>query len=104
MSSQRLQYYSLKCLSMLGLLVVTFTLPYLLPGPPIRLYESRFDDPKQRATGSIACAVLAAAAGAAIVRVHDVEETVQAVRVCEAVGSAEAVRTSSNPAQELTTT
>jgi ABC-type dipeptide/oligopeptide/nickel transport system permease component len=49
MPSQRLRYYSLKCLSIVGLLLVTFTLPHLLPGPPLRLYESRFDGPDRRA-------------------------------------------------------
>lgn len=39
----------------------------------------------ERLTGSVACATLAAAAGAQIIRVHDVKETVQAVRVAAAV-------------------
>lgn len=62
------------------------------------------DDPKERRAGSLACAVLAAAAGAAILRVHDVEETVQAVRLCEAVGSTERARPAPDPPQELTPT
>ncbi len=48
MSTQRLRYCSLKLLSIWGLLLATFTLPYLLPGPPLSLYESRFDDSNQR--------------------------------------------------------
>ncbi|MFS2221289.1 dihydropteroate synthase [Pantoea sp. B65] len=44
--------------------------------------------PTQRLTGSIACAVIAAMQGAQIVRVHDVKETVEAMRVVEATRSA----------------
>lgn len=44
--------------------------------------------PEQRVTGSIACAVIAAMQGAQIVRVHDVKETVEAMRVVEATLSA----------------
>lgn len=43
------------------------------------------DEPKQRLAGSLACAVMAALAGVAILRVHDVLETVEAVRLCSAV-------------------
>lgn len=39
----------------------------------------------QRMIGSVACAVIAAQAGAQIIRVHDVKETVQAVKVATAV-------------------
>jgi dihydropteroate synthase len=39
----------------------------------------------RRLPGSLACAALAVAAGVPILRVHDVAETVQAVRVAEAV-------------------
>ena len=39
----------------------------------------------ERLAGSLACATIAAAAGAQIIRVHDVKETVQAVRVAAAV-------------------
>lgn len=42
-------------------------------------------DPKERLPGSLACACLAVKAGAGILRVHDVRETVQAVRMTEAV-------------------
>lgn len=44
--------------------------------------------PEKRVTGSIACAVIAAMQGAQIVRVHDVKETVEAMRVVEATLSA----------------
>ncbi|SPZ53043.1 Dihydropteroate synthase [Serratia quinivorans] len=40
--------------------------------------------PEQRVIGSVACAVIAAMQGAQIVRVHDVKETVEAMRVVEA--------------------
>lgn len=43
------------------------------------------EDPKQRMAASIAAALLAAQAGAAIVRVHDVGETVDAMKVWAAV-------------------
>jgi dihydropteroate synthase len=42
--------------------------------------------PQQRLPGSIAANLLAVLAGAAIVRVHDVAETVQALRVAAAIG------------------
>lgn len=41
--------------------------------------------PDQRLEGSLALAVIASMTGAAIVRVHDVEETVRAVRMADAV-------------------
>ena len=44
--------------------------------------------PEQRVTGSVACAVIASMQGAQIVRVHDVKETVEAMRVVEATLSA----------------
>ena len=44
--------------------------------------------PQQRVTGSVACAVIAAMQGAQIIRVHDVKETVQAMRIVEATLSA----------------
>ncbi|PIJ51097.1 dihydropteroate synthase [Erwinia sp. OLTSP20] len=40
--------------------------------------------PSQRLSGSLACAVIAAMQGAHIIRVHDVKETVDAMRVVEA--------------------
>lgn len=39
----------------------------------------------ERMIGSVACATIAAMAGAQIIRVHDVKETVQAVRIATAV-------------------
>ena len=42
-------------------------------------------EPIQRLPASLACATLAVAAGAQIIRAHDVWETVQAVRMAEAV-------------------
>lgn len=44
--------------------------------------------PEQRLSGSLACAVIAAMQGAQILRVHDVKETVEAIRVVEATLSA----------------
>jgi len=44
--------------------------------------------PTQRLTGRLACAVIAAMQGAHILRVHDVKETVEAMRVVEATQSA----------------
>ena len=40
--------------------------------------------PTQRLSGSLACAVIAAMQGANIIRVHDVKESVEAIRVVEA--------------------
>jgi len=44
--------------------------------------------PENRVSGSIACAVIAAMQGAQIIRVHDVKETVEAMRIVEATLSA----------------
>ncbi|WP_312311053.1 dihydropteroate synthase [Atlantibacter sp.] len=44
--------------------------------------------PAERLSGSLACAVIAAIQGANIIRVHDVKETVEAMRVVEATLSA----------------
>ncbi|WP_312985212.1 dihydropteroate synthase [Atlantibacter sp.] len=44
--------------------------------------------PTDRLSGSLACAVIAAMQGAQIIRVHDVKETVEAMRVVEATLSA----------------
>lgn len=44
--------------------------------------------PEHRVTGSVACAVIAAMQGARIVRVHDVRETAEAMRIVEATLSA----------------
>ncbi|MEY4475167.1 MAG: dihydropteroate synthase [Pseudomonadota bacterium] len=43
---------------------------------------------QQRVTGSVACAVIAAIQGAQIIRVHDVKETVEAMRIVKATLSA----------------
>jgi len=43
------------------------------------------DDPRDRLEGSLAAAILAAASGADIVRVHDVLPTVRALRVADAI-------------------
>ena len=43
------------------------------------------DDPRDRFEGSLAAAILAAASGADIVRVHDVQATVRALRVADAI-------------------
>ncbi len=53
---------------------------------------------EERLEGSLAVAVLAAHAGAAIVRVHDVRETSRAVRMAEAVGG---LRSPSSPVRGL---
>jgi dihydropteroate synthase len=47
------------------------------------------DDPKQRDAGSLACAVIAALAGASIIRTHDVRATVEAMRVVAAINAAD---------------
>lgn len=44
--------------------------------------------PRDRMAGSIACAVVATMAGVAVVRVHDVRETVEAIRLCRAIRGA----------------
>ncbi|MFU2314859.1 dihydropteroate synthase [Rahnella sp. PCH160] len=44
--------------------------------------------PEKRVIGSVACAVIAAMQGAQIIRVHDVKETVEAMRIVEATLSA----------------
>ncbi len=69
--------------------LATFGLPLL-----IGLSRKRFistitpSQPDERLGGSIAANVLATRSGAAIVRTHDVRETVQALRVAEAIRSA----------------
>ncbi|SFU75740.1 dihydropteroate synthase [Xenorhabdus koppenhoeferi] len=40
--------------------------------------------PEERVTGSVVCAVIAAMKGAQIIRVHDVKETVQAMKIVQA--------------------
>lgn len=46
------------------------------------------DDPQQRDVGTAAISALCAVRGAAILRVHDVEKTVQAVKLAQAIDSA----------------
>ena len=43
------------------------------------------DEPSDRLAGSLACAAIAVMSGASILRVHDVRETVEVARMCEAV-------------------
>ena len=43
------------------------------------------DEPQRREAGSLACAAMAAMAGAAIIRAHEVRHTVEAVNLCTAV-------------------
>lgn len=47
--------------------------------------------PADRLGGSLACAVLAAQAGAAVIRVHDVGPTVEAIRMVQQIGRASRV-------------
>ncbi|MDO8377627.1 dihydropteroate synthase [Phenylobacterium sp.] len=78
-------------LALLGALdrVVALGFPVLL-GVSRKSFLARLDpaakDPAHRLGGSLACALAGASAGVAAVRVHDVAETVQALRVWEAVG------------------
>ncbi|MDG1832074.1 MAG: hypothetical protein P8J63_02505, partial [Verrucomicrobiota bacterium] len=51
-------------------------------------YPHLADNPIHRLGSSIACACRAVAAGAGIVRVHDVRETAQALRTWEAINGA----------------
>ena len=50
------------------------------------------DDPAHRLPGSLAAATAAVLGGAHLIRAHDVAETVQAVRVAEAIRRAGAER------------
>ncbi|MDH3603824.1 MAG: hypothetical protein OEU26_29800, partial [Candidatus Tectomicrobia bacterium] len=49
MSTGRLQYWSLKSLSLVGLTLVVFALPYLMPESPLALYVAWPDDRAQQA-------------------------------------------------------
>jgi peptide/nickel transport system permease protein len=49
MSTGRLQYWSLKFLSLIGLTLVVFALPYLMPESPLALYIAWPDDRVQQA-------------------------------------------------------
>ncbi len=57
----------------------------------IRKLDPTADDPRDRLGGSLAIALAAAAAGCAMVRVHDVRQTVQALKVMAAIDSARLV-------------
>jgi dihydropteroate synthase len=66
-----------------------FGLPLLVGASRKRFISSVVpSSPDQRLGGSIAAHLLAVRNGAAIVRVHDVAETVQALRLAAAIGSA----------------
>jgi dihydropteroate synthase len=66
-----------------------FGLPILIGASRKRFISSIVpSEPTERLGGSIAGHLLAVQAGAAIVRTHDVFETVQAFRVAEAIGGA----------------
>ncbi len=66
----------------------TFGLPLLVGASRKRFINTVVpSSPDQRLGGSIAAHLLAVRNGAGIVRVHDVAETVQALRVADAIGS-----------------
>ncbi len=80
-----------------NLLIVKHLGRFLKLGRPLLLGVSRkafigtvlgIEDPKQRASGSLACAALATMAGVSILRVHDVRSTVEVARLCTAVRQA----------------
>lgn len=50
-------------------------------------HPSAAQEPRERLAGSLACATIAALAGATVIRTHDVRATVDAVRTCAAVRS-----------------
>lgn len=62
-------------------------LPFLVGASRKRFIGSvlSIDQPRERLAGSLACAAMAVMNGAAILRVHDVKETVEVVRMCGAV-------------------
>jgi dihydropteroate synthase len=69
--------------------VKAFGLPFLVGASRKRFINSVVaSPPDRRLGGSIAAHLLAVQAGAAIVRVHDVAETVQALRVSSAIAGA----------------
>ena len=49
MRTGRLHYWGLKCLSLIGLTLVVFALPYLMPGSTLALYVAWPDDRAQQA-------------------------------------------------------
>jgi dihydropteroate synthase len=64
----------------------TFGLPLLVGASRKRFIANASpSDPDQRLGGSIAAHLIAAKAGARIIRAHDVAETVQALRVASAI-------------------
>ena len=66
-----------------------FGLPLLVGASRKRFIASVTpSEPHQRLGGSIAAHLLAVQNGAAIIRAHDVAETVQAMRVAAAIGGA----------------
>ena len=86
--NQRIAWYQWDC-------DVLAALPRLRPlGHPVCVGVSRksfigaitgLDDPEQRLPGSLAATAAAVMGGAQLIRAHDVEATVQAVRVAEAI-------------------
>ena len=79
---------SIACLARLGEFK-RFGLPLLIGASRKRFINSIAPSaPTERVGGSIAAHLLAAQKGAAILRVHDVRETVQALRVAAAIGAA----------------
>jgi len=79
---------SIACLGRLGEFK-RFGLPLLIGASRKRFINSIAPSaPTERVGGSIAAHLLAAQKGAAILRVHDVRETVQALRVAAAIGAA----------------
>ena len=79
---------SIACLARLGEFK-RFGLPLLIGASRKRFINSIAPSaPTERVGGSIAAHLLATQKGAAILRVHDVRETVQALRVAAAIGAA----------------
>ena len=67
----------------------TFGLPLLVGASRKRFIATVMpSEPQQRLSGSIAAHIVAVQNGAAIIRTHDVAETVQALRVAAAIGAA----------------
>jgi dihydropteroate synthase len=67
----------------------SFGLPILVGASRKRFIASVTpSEPQQRLGGSIAAHLLAVQHGAAIIRAHDVAETVQALRIAAAIGGA----------------
>lgn len=79
---------NLELLRKLGKLVVEFPQFPMLVGTSRKSFIGKIlnePDPKKRLTGSIATAVYAVINGAGIVRVHDVKETVEALKIIAAL-------------------